>query len=465
MVSSIQSPPWGVRFPSCGQAALPLTHRTTFMLLRWRRFAKSPRPPVRSTRLREWVRRVTPATMAPRCPPRSAILPLWQWMRNGNLYIADGDNNRVRKVNSKGNITTFAGGGISLADGAKATDAALNMPIAVTTDDAGNVYIAEYGGNRIRVVTTDGTIHTIAGNGLEGFSGDGGLATDASLNGPTDVKVDAQGNIYIADSLNSVIRKLTPSSALPSPAIITVINSASLSGGPVAPGERVVLTGSALGPNSKVLFGNVAAPVISSTFSSAQVVVPYEISGQATAQVTITTDDVTSVPFAVQIAPSAPGVFTVSGTGQGQVIAFGQNGLPNSPDNPAPGGEILSILCTGAGLISPSVATGVPIPTTTPSPVLPVTATVGGVQAVVYQAYSIPGTIGQFVVDVRVPDGIAADDNASVLIMVGNAMTQMDATVAIREGEDSNSDSQVQPSLTWYRVGRYGKTVPRRLRK
>jgi uncharacterized protein (TIGR03437 family) len=311
----------------------------------------------------------------------------------------------------------------------------------------------------------DGAIHTIAGSGLEGFSGDGGLATNASLNGPTDVKLDAQGNIYIADCLNSVIRKLTPSSAPPSPAIITVINSASLSGGPVAPGERVVLTGSVLGPNSKVLFGDVAAPVISSTFSSAQVVVPYEISGQAAAQVTITTDDVTSVPFAVQIAPSAPGIFTVSGTGQGQAIAFGENGLPNSPENPTPGGSILSILCTGAGLISPSVATGVPIPTTTPSPVLSVTATVRGLPAVVDQAYSIPGTIGQFVVDLRVPDGVAQDDNAAVLIMVGNAMTQVGATVVVREGEDSNSDSQAQPSLTWYRVGRYGKTVPRRLRK
>jgi uncharacterized protein (TIGR03437 family) len=285
------------------------------------------------------------------------------------------------------------------------------------------------------------------------------------LNGPTDVKVDAQGNIYVADSLNSVIRRLTPSSAAPSPVITTAINSASLSGGPVAPGERVVLTGSALGPNSKVWFGNVAAPVISSTFSSAQVVVPYEVSGQATVQVTITTDDVASVPFAVQIAPSAPGVFTVSGNGQGQAIAFGEDGLPNSPENPAGSGSILSVLCTGAGLISPSVATGVPIPTTTPSPVLPVTATVRGVQAEVDQAYSIPGTIGQFVVDLRVPDSIAQDDNASVVIMVGDAVTQVDATVAVREGEDSNSDSQAQPSLTWYQVGRNGKPVQALSRK
>jgi len=83
----------------------------------------------------------------------------------------------------------------------------------------------------------------------------------------------------------------------------------------------------------------------------------------------------------------------------------------------------------------------------------------------VYQAYSIPGTIGQFVVDLRVPDGIASDDNASVLVTVGNAMTQADATVAIRERDDSHSDSQEQPSLTWYRVGRHGKPVPVLTRK
>jgi uncharacterized protein (TIGR03437 family) len=378
----------------------------------------------------------------------------------GNVYVADGDNNRVRKVDSQGNITTFAGGGTSLADGAKATDAALDVPISVAADDAGNVYIAEFGGNRVRVVSGDGNIRTIAGNGLAGFDGDGGLATNASLNGPTDVKVDGHGNVYIADSLNSVIRRLSPTASAPTPTIMTVLNSASLSTGAVAPGERVVLTGSALGPNSRVFFGNVAAPVISSSFSSTQVVVPYEVADQATAQVTVTTGDLASTPFSVQIAASAPGIFTVNGTGQGQATAFGQDGLPNTPNNPIESDSIVSILCTGAGLISPAVGTGVPIPATTPSPVLPVTAMLGGVAAEVVQAYSIPGTIGQFVVDVRIPDGIAADSRASVTVMVGDAMTAAGPTVSIKEQQqDSSSIVDGTTELTWYEVGRHSKPM------
>ena len=384
----------------------------------------------------------------------------------GNLYIADADNNCVRKVDVSGSITTFAGGGTSWADGSKATDAALDIPIAVATDAAGNVYIAEYGGNRVRVVSPDGAIRTIAGNGREGFSGDGGFSTNASLNGPSDVKVDPQGNVYIADSLNSVIRKLTPVSAPPSPAITAVTNSASLTGGPVAPGERIRLTGTALGLNSQVFFNNVPAPVLESTFSSAQVVVPYELSGQAAAQLTITTEGVTSAPFAVQLAPSAPGVFTRSGSGQGRAIAFIENGMPNSHQNAAPAGSILAILCTGEGLITPSVATGTPISMTPPSPVLSVTASIAGLPAVVDQAYSIPGTIGQFVVDLRVPDGVSTDDNASLTIMVGDTTTQPGVTVSVKQAADSNSDvssSDVvyQPSLKWYPVRAHGQTVPR----
>ena len=127
----------------------------------------------------------------------------------GNLYIADTPNNRIRKV-SGGTITTVAGNGAYAfsGDGGPATSASLNQPFGVAVDSAGNLYIADSDNNRIRKVS-GGTITTVAGNGVGGFSGDGGPATGASLNAPLGVAVDSAGKLYIADSWNYRIRKVT----------------------------------------------------------------------------------------------------------------------------------------------------------------------------------------------------------------------------------------------------------------
>jgi sugar lactone lactonase YvrE len=123
---------------------------------------------------------------------------------SGNLYIADSFNVRVRKVNTDGIITTVAGGG-SGGDGGPATNASLNAPEGVALDAFGNLYIATLG-NRVRAVSTNGIITTVAGNGTGGFSGDGGAATNANLNQPDGVSVSGSGNLYIADYYNSRIR-------------------------------------------------------------------------------------------------------------------------------------------------------------------------------------------------------------------------------------------------------------------
>jgi len=130
-----------------------------------------------------------------------------------NLYIAEITNNRIRKVNSSGIITTVAGGGTSSADGIPATDASLNDPQNLTVDGAGNLYIAVIGSgdNRVRMVNTSGIITTVAGTGTYGFTGDGGPATLASFEHPEDITVDLAGNIYIADNANSRIRKVDAS--------------------------------------------------------------------------------------------------------------------------------------------------------------------------------------------------------------------------------------------------------------
>lgn len=132
---------------------------------------------------------------------------------NGNVYIADYTNNRVRKVDkSTGTISTIAGTGVAgySGDGGPATSAQLNIPSAVLVDSLGNVYIADRGNHRIRKVDPSGTISTVAGTGVVGYSGDGGLATSAQLSHPLGLALDSDNNLYIAENGNT-IRKVNPS--------------------------------------------------------------------------------------------------------------------------------------------------------------------------------------------------------------------------------------------------------------
>jgi len=134
---------------------------------------------------------------------------------SSNLYVADQANNRVRRVDSEtGIISTVAGNGTQgySGDGGAAVGATLNAPAGIAVDPAGNIFIDDNGNNVIRRV--DGGTHTIstyAGNGSTGYSGDGGAATNAALSGPIGLAVDASGGLYIADTHNNVIRRVDPS--------------------------------------------------------------------------------------------------------------------------------------------------------------------------------------------------------------------------------------------------------------
>jgi sugar lactone lactonase YvrE len=146
---------------------------------------------------------------------------------DGNLYIADKYNYRVRKIDRQGVIMTVAGNGYAGWEGDRgvATNARLNNPAGVTIDADGNLYIADRGNHCIRKVTPKGIITTIAGIGVQGFSGDDGAATAAKLNQPTSVTVDKMGNVYIADLGNNRIRKVDQNGVI-----------SSIVGGPVGAG-------------------------------------------------------------------------------------------------------------------------------------------------------------------------------------------------------------------------------------
>lgn len=134
----------------------------------------------------------------------------------GNVFIMDTWNNRVRRVDSSGTITTVVGTGFAgvLGDGGPATSAQLNEAEDIAVDGHGNLFIDDYGNSRIRKVDTAGIITTIAGNSNNGYAGDGGPATSATLNQPTGVAVAASGNVYIADFQNNRIRKVDTSGTI-----------------------------------------------------------------------------------------------------------------------------------------------------------------------------------------------------------------------------------------------------------
>src|SRR5216683_1098351 len=134
----------------------------------------------------------------------------------GNLYIWENQPFRVRKVSTAGIISTVAGvyqSFGSTGDGGPATSALLaggSTHSGLAMDSAGNLYISDTNNQRIRKVNTSGIISTVAGNGSPGFSGDNGPATSAMLNYPEGIAIDAAGNLYIADTSNSRIRKVSP---------------------------------------------------------------------------------------------------------------------------------------------------------------------------------------------------------------------------------------------------------------
>ena len=163
----------------------------------------------------------------------------------GNLYIADSGHYRIRKV-SNGVITTVAGNGMTdgfSGDGGPATSAPLFDAFGVAVDSAGNLYIADSGHYRIRKVS-NGVITTVAGNGTDGFSGDGGPATSAQLSHPGGVAVDSAGNLYIADTVNNRVRKV-------SNGVITT-----LAGGGTNPGD---------GPAASAFLANPGAVTVDSS--------------------------------------------------------------------------------------------------------------------------------------------------------------------------------------------------------
>ncbi len=245
----------------------------------------------------------------------------------GNLYIADTWDNRIRKVTTDGIIHAFAGNGDigSTGDGGPAISAMLTPPYGLALDAAGNVYIADTANNRIRKVSLDGIITTVAGGGSFGYSGDGGPAVNAGLNQPYSVAVDSAGSLYIADTWNYVVRRVTPDGTIATIAGTGVEGYAD-DNGPATSAMLSFPIGIAVDAFGNVIFGDsgnnrvrALVPVSGScTYSVNQTTVPVPVAGA-------------SVPVMVDTAPSCAWIVSglpgwiasrTYGTGPGTVTLF-----------------------------------------------------------------------------------------------------------------------------------------------
>ena len=367
--------------------------------------------------------------------------------KSGNLYIADTLNNRLRVV-SGGNIATLAGNGIasSSGDAAPAAQASLVNPGGVAVDGAGNLYITDLS-LRVRKIYPGGPIFTIAGGPNSGYSGDGGLATSATLSGPSGLAVDAKGNVYVADTGNNAVRELQPAGTGIS--ISAVTNAASNALGAISPGEVLVLYGSGMGPaqtavnqfdsnnlietsvgGTTVYVNGVPAPLLYAGATQASAIVPYATSGSSASIYVIYNGLVSNVATAA-VAPATPAVFTANLSGKGQAAAINQNGSYNSASSPAAAGSYVELYLTGGGQTNPGGQDGLQTAPPLPQAVATVTVTIGGKSASVSYAGGAPGSVaGVWQVNAQVPSGLTAGA-VPVVVTVGGVPSQQGVTITV----------------------------------
>jgi uncharacterized protein (TIGR03437 family) len=354
----------------------------------------------------------------------------------GNLYIADTGGHRIRKTTPDGLIVTIAGIGAAgfSGDGGLATAAALNSPRGVAADSDGDVFIADTGNNRIRQITPDGIIQTIAGQDGAAFSGDGGPSVSAWLNAPAGLVLDGSGDLYLADSGNNRVRRLVPDgviapAGITQPVAATVVNAASMAAGPVVPGEIVSIFGTGFGPavgvigaygaggllstalgGVEVSFAGVSAPLFYAQAGQINAQVPYETAGDA-AHVEVSYQGQLVGATDVQVAAAAPAIFPV---------IVNQDGSINSQSAPAVSGDIVVFYATGSGLMNTANVTGQAAAAPYPQPALPVGVTVAGINAEILYAGSAPGFVGVMQLNVQVPGGFVAPGQTSIQLTVGD---------------------------------------------
>lgn len=366
---------------------------------------------------------------------------------NNNLYIADQSNHRIRKVTPDGIINTIAGtGGAGYSgDGGLATSAQLNMPSDVRVDARGNIYIADMSNHRIRRIDPAGVITTVAGDGSQGRGPDGVVSTASSLNHPVAIALDTNGDLYIVDWQNYLIRKVSfGGQPVISPGAI--VNAASFAPPPVpvAPGSIISLFGVNFASeivsatavplptslaNVSVRLNGTLLPLFFVSPSQINAQVPYDAAiGNAT--VTVTNQAGTSTSESLTIGPAAVGIFQYGGSTR--AVTLNQDGTPNSPENPESRGRVIVAYLTGQGAVDPAIPTGEAASLTILSPAVGSSvATIGGENAKVLFLGLAPGFVGVAQANIEIPANSATGSSVPVVISVDGQASNA-PTISIR---------------------------------
>ncbi len=305
--------------------------------------------------------------------------------RGGNLYIADRDNHRIRRVDRNGIISTYAGTGFPGNDGdnGPASVALLNQPAVISFDDAGFLYIADQGNGRIRKISPSGLISAAGSMPRPADILPANLTTDVALPALTTIIQGADGLLYAASIDAGRVWELTPAPLPPDPAtLISIVNAASRSG-PLAPGMLVRVEGITPG---EVRFGGIVATKVS---DQAFVVPPRVAPGLVSA-------DIDSLRIEVSVVGSSPALF----------VAVNEDGSVNEAAHPADRGSVLVLYGTGQGVDD-----------------RPVTVRMGAYTADVLYSGPVAGYPGLWQVNTRIPSGFFVPGSLPLTVAVGDAMS------------------------------------------
>ncbi len=359
----------------------------------------------------------------------------------GNFYFADADNNRIRRVSRGGVISTVAGNGSGLfaGDHAAAINASLNIPGDVAFDGTGNLLIADAGNNRVRRVDGSGVISTISGTGVDGFSGDGGPASQAMLNFPWGLSTDTSGNVYIADRVNNRVRMISAGPAgLPALSSNSTLNGASFANIPIAPGAIISIFGAdlagsgqsavsvplptALGGTSVTING-IVAPLFYVSAGQINAQAPFDLPAGGTVSIQVKRGNATSAVRTVNIHVVSPGIFILDhASGAGAVLHSSDFSVVGN-SSPARPGEYLVIYCTGLGPLRTAMRSGDAAPSVPPlaeTTITPV-VTIAGLPATVTYSGLAPGFVGLYQINVQAPAGLPTGNQPLQITTLGVA--------------------------------------------